>query len=88
LTQLARRLGVPLRLPGFVPRADVAAWMRAADLLVFPSVRLPNGRAEGAPTVLREAAAIGIPAHATSDPAEISRAIGAIGPHSQPVHGK
>ncbi|HSS40801.1 MAG TPA: glycosyltransferase [Polyangia bacterium] len=85
LAKLAQRLGVPLRLPGFVPRAEVAAWMRAADLFVLPSVRLPNGRAEGAPTVLREAASIGIPAQATADPGEIARAIGAILPRATPA---
>ncbi|MES1164198.1 MAG: glycosyltransferase, partial [Verrucomicrobiota bacterium] len=84
LEQLARRLGVPLRLPGFVPRTEVADWMRAADLLVVPSVRLPNGRSEGAPTVLAEAAAIGIPSHATAEPAEIARAICAIAMPAQP----
>lgn len=85
LTRLAGRLEIPLRLPGFVPRAEVADWMRAADLLVFPSVRLPNGRAEGAPTVLREAAAVGIPVHASGDPAEISRAIATIRPRAIPA---
>ncbi len=75
LAGLAARLGVRLRLPGFVPRREVAEWMRATDLLVLPSVQLANGRTEGAPTVLREAAAIGIPTAETGDPAEIARAI-------------
>jgi glycosyltransferase involved in cell wall biosynthesis len=88
LAGLAGRLGVPLRLPGFVPRAEVAAWMRAADLMVLPSIPLPNGRSEGAPTVLREAAAVGIPAHAISDPAEISRAIAAIAPRAHSAPGE
>ena len=88
LTALARRLAVPLRLPGFVARTEVAAWMRAADLLVLPSVRLPNGRTEGAPTVLREAAAVGVPAHATCDPVEIAAAIATIRRPAGPVHAK
>lgn len=75
LVGLASRLGVRLRLPGFVPRREVADWMRAADLLLLPSVQLPNGRTEGAPTVLREAAAVGLPALATSDPSQIAEAI-------------
>jgi len=86
LERLARRLGIRLRLPGFVPRADVAEWMRAADLLVLPSVRLPNGRSEGAPTVLREAEAVGLPARATSDPAEIAAAIATIQRFGAPRH--
>jgi len=75
LRGLAGRLGVPLRLPGFVPRSEVAAWMRAADLFALPSVRLPNGRTEGAPTTLREAQAIGVPTVASADPNELARAI-------------
>ncbi len=78
LEELARRLRVTLRLPGFVPRAEVAAWLRAADLFALPSIRLANGRAEGAPTSLREAAAVGIPCVATPDLAELARAIGAL----------
>jgi len=80
LRNLAGRLGVPLRLPGFVPRPEVAAWMRAADLFALPSICLPNGRTEGAPTTLREALAIGLPTVATPDPSELARAIQALGP--------
>ncbi len=88
LSELAGRLGVRLRLPGFVPREDVAHWMRAVDLLLLPSVRLPNGRAEGAPTVLREAAAVGLPALATSDPTQIAQAIrGCFRTQAAVVHG-
>jgi len=54
LAELAARLQVPLRLPGFVPRAQVADWLRAADLFALPSIRLANGRVEGAPTSLRD----------------------------------
>jgi hypothetical protein len=32
LEGLASRLGVPLRLPGFVPRVEVARWLRASDV--------------------------------------------------------
>jgi glycosyltransferase involved in cell wall biosynthesis len=71
----AGALGVPLRLPGFVPREQVAEWMRAADLLAFPSVRLVNGRTEGAPTALREAESVGLPAAVTSDPVALARSI-------------
>jgi glycosyltransferase involved in cell wall biosynthesis len=80
LAQLAEHLGVSLRLPGFVPRPEVAAWMRAADLFALPSVRLPNGRTEGAPTTLREARAIGIPAVATPDLTQLAQAIQALTP--------
>jgi hypothetical protein len=82
LAALASRLGVRLRLLGFVPRAEVAVWMRGADLFALPSIPLANGRSEGAPTSLREAAAIGLPTVATPDPVEVARAIRAIPPIS------
>ncbi len=80
LRRLAAALGVRLTLPGFVPRPEVALWMRAADLFALPSIRLANGRTEGAPTTLREARAVGIPTVATPDLAELTRAIRALGP--------
>jgi glycosyltransferase involved in cell wall biosynthesis len=61
LSRLAEQLGVCLRLPGFVPRADVARWLRASDVYVQPSIRLPTGRGEGAPVATAEARAVGIP---------------------------
>jgi glycosyltransferase involved in cell wall biosynthesis len=67
LARLADELGVRLRLPGFVPRADVARWLRAADVYVQPSIRLPNGRREGAPLATAEARAVGIPVLVDSD---------------------
>jgi glycosyltransferase involved in cell wall biosynthesis len=78
LARLAGALQVPLRLPGAVPRAEVADWMRAADLFVHPSLRLRNGRTEGAPIAAREAGAIGIPVLASSDVAVLARAIAAL----------
>jgi glycosyltransferase involved in cell wall biosynthesis len=80
LQRLAADLGVPLRLPGFVPRPEVAAWMRAVDLFALPSIRLPNGRTEGAPTTLREAQAVGLPTVATPDLVDLARAIQALTP--------
>jgi len=61
LARLADELGVRLRLPGFVPRAEVARWLRVCDLYVQPSVRLANGRGEGAPLATAEARAVGVP---------------------------
>jgi glycosyltransferase involved in cell wall biosynthesis len=61
LSHLADKLGVRLRLPGFVPRGEVARWLRASDLYVQPSIRLPNGREEGAPLATAEARAVGVP---------------------------
>jgi len=67
LAGLASRLGVRLRLPGFVPRTEVARWLRASDVFVQPSIRLPNGRGEGAPVATAEARAVGIPVVIGSD---------------------
>ena len=75
LVRLAAARGVTLRLPGFVARAEVADWLHAADLYVQPSIRLPNGRGEGAPIATREALAIGIPVVATGDVAALAGAI-------------
>ena len=50
-----------LRLPGFVPRTDVARWLRASHVYVQPSISLPNGRSEGAPFATAEARAVGHP---------------------------
>ena len=71
LGRLADALGVRLRLPGFVPRAEVARWLRAADVYVQPSIRLPNGRGEGAPIATAEARAIGHPGRWSSS--DVSR---------------
>jgi glycosyltransferase involved in cell wall biosynthesis len=67
LARLADELGVQLRLPGFVPRAEVARWLRASDVYVQSSIRLPNGRGEGAPFATAEARAVGIPVLVDSD---------------------
>lgn len=66
LAALARRLDVDLRLPGFVPRDQVATWLRSADLYVQSSRRLPTGRTEGLPTATLEALAAGLPVVATT----------------------
>jgi glycosyltransferase involved in cell wall biosynthesis len=73
LTELAHRLNVNLRLPGFVARHDVALWMAGADLYVQPSRRLPSGRTEGLPVATLEALACGVPvlASATGGLAEL-----------------
>jgi hypothetical protein len=55
LANLATRLNLDLRLPGFVHRDEVAHWLTAADLYVQPSRRLPNGRTEGLPVATLEA---------------------------------
>jgi glycosyltransferase involved in cell wall biosynthesis len=78
LAALAARLGVRLRLPGFVPRAEVGRWLAAADLYVQPSVRLATGRSEGAPLATAEARSVGIPVIVESDPARLAAAIQAV----------
>ena len=75
LVRVAAAFGVRLRLPGFVPRAEVADWLRAADLYVQPSIRLPNGRAEGSPIATREARAIGVPVVVANDFPSLGEAI-------------
>jgi glycosyltransferase involved in cell wall biosynthesis len=75
LARLAAGMGVPLRLPGFVPRPEVARWLHAADVYVQPSVRLPSGRTEGAPLATAEARAVGIPVVVESDPARLAAAL-------------
>ncbi len=84
LTRLAAALEVPLRLVGTVPRAEVADWMRAADLFAHPSGRLANGRTEGAPIAAREARAIGIPVVVTNEVGALARAIGALSTQGVP----
>lgn len=76
LQRLAHRLNVDLRLPGFVPRADVATWMAGADLYVQPSRRLSSGRTEGLPVATLEALSAGLPvvASATGGLAELPQA--------------
>ena len=61
LEAMARRLRIDLRLPGYVPRDEVARWMAAADIYVQPSRPLRNGRTEGMPTATREALQAGLP---------------------------
>jgi glycosyltransferase involved in cell wall biosynthesis len=85
LTRLAAALEVPLRLVGTVPRAEVAAWMRAADLFAHPSGRLANGRTEGAPIAAREAHAVGIPVVVTDEVGALARAIGQMAAQGGPA---
>jgi glycosyltransferase involved in cell wall biosynthesis len=66
LAEQAARARIELRLLGAVDRGTVADWMAAADLYVQPSVRLPNGRAEGTPLAVREALAAGVPVIASA----------------------
>ena len=60
LETLARRVGVDARFMGLLSRAETLAWIGAARVLVHPS------RAEGAPTVVREARALGVAVVATA----------------------
>jgi glycosyltransferase involved in cell wall biosynthesis len=59
LTALAA--GLPVRFVGAAAPALRRDLLLACDLLCLPSVRLPDGRAEGAPTVLAEALCAGCP---------------------------
>lgn len=53
-------------LVGRQPRDQVAALVRAADVVVQPSVILPDGKTEGIPVALMEAMASGTPVIATA----------------------
>jgi len=75
LGRLADQLGVRLRLPGFVPRVEVARWLRACDVYVQPSVRLANGRGEGAPLATAEARAVGIPVLVDNDVSRLAEGL-------------
>lgn len=66
LTALAATRGVSARFLGYVPPREVAQWMAVADVVVQPSRRLPNGRAEGTPLAVREALACGRPVIASA----------------------
>ncbi len=61
LQRLAHACAVDLCLLGNVCHADLATWMMAADVFVHPCRSLPDGRQEGAPLVVREALALGVP---------------------------
>ncbi len=54
-------LGERVRFLGSLPREEVAARLRAADVAVVPSVPTRDGRREGIPVALMEAAASGKP---------------------------
>ncbi len=66
LRRLAAACAVDLRLPGLVSAATLAEWMAATDLFVHPCRSLSNGRSEGAPVVVREALAAGLPVIASA----------------------
>jgi teichuronic acid biosynthesis glycosyltransferase TuaC len=55
LTHRAAELGLAVRFAGALPRREALAWVAAADVLLHPSA------VEAAPTVVREARALGVP---------------------------
>lgn len=61
LVRRAAALGAGVRFPGTVLGADRRLWLAAADVVVVPSRVLLSGRTEGAPTVVFEALAAGVP---------------------------
>jgi glycosyltransferase involved in cell wall biosynthesis len=65
LQSAARRAGVALELPGWVPREQLATWLHAADVFAQTSTTLPSGRTEGMPLAILEALAVGLPVVAT-----------------------
>jgi glycosyltransferase involved in cell wall biosynthesis len=67
VVRLAAALGVQDRVTmhGWLGPSDVQHRLAQADIFVLPSIRLPDGRMEGVPTVLMEALASGLPVVAT-----------------------
>ena len=55
------RLSGTVTLPGWVSPTGLRAWFESAAMLVAPSNRSTDGDMEGLPTVLIEAAALGMP---------------------------
>jgi glycosyltransferase involved in cell wall biosynthesis len=50
-----------IRALGWVAEPAKSQWLAAADVVVVPSIRLPSGRTEGSPVVVREAQCVGTP---------------------------
>jgi glycosyltransferase involved in cell wall biosynthesis len=61
-----RDLGDTVQLVGARTRSEVSDLVATADLLVLPSVVMPNGKMEGLPVVLMEAMAAGTPVVASA----------------------
>ncbi|MBN2525516.1 MAG: glycosyltransferase family 4 protein [Deltaproteobacteria bacterium] len=65
LEQQAKQLNIDVQFMGSVSRETRDLLFTAADALVVPSIQLPNGRHEGAPTVILEAMQAKLPVIAT-----------------------
>lgn len=65
LRRTALERGLKVTFPGHVEGAAKRDLLGRADLMVVPSRVLPDGRTEGAPTVVAEAHAAGLPVVAT-----------------------
>ncbi|WP_157069391.1 glycosyltransferase family 4 protein [Sandaracinus amylolyticus] len=65
LEQLARTCGARVCFLGTITGDDKARWLATADALIAPSIVLPSGRTEGAPTALIEAMSAALPVVAT-----------------------
>jgi len=70
LLWLARRLSVELELRGRVAPSEVSRQLAKTAALVVPSRTLSDGRREGAPVVIREAQAMGVPLLVSASAAE------------------
>lgn len=68
LKAAVERLGLSdyVQFPGFIPHEGMPALLRAADMLVMPSIRRPNGDSDGLPTVIVEALLHRLPVVATN----------------------
>ncbi|MBX7218882.1 MAG: glycosyltransferase [Blastocatellia bacterium] len=64
--RLAVSFRVPAQFIGAIYGKEKWKWLRAADVLVLPSRRFPNGQTEGTPVVCLEAFATGTPVIASA----------------------
>lgn len=65
LEHFARQSRIECEFKGFLPLAEVKAWLERASVVVVPSVTASDGDSEGLPTVILEAQAMGTPVIAT-----------------------
>lgn len=64
--EIARRAPEWVVFHGAVDGAEVERLVRGADMMVLPSIEMPDGRRDGIPVALMEAMALGVPVVSTT----------------------